>query len=374
MGKFIDLKGLKFGKLTVIEKTTNPNSKSKRTFWKCKCDCGKESIVSTTDLKSGKTQQCWDCAHIDTGSAKRKDLTGQRFGKLTVLNMIYGRTTSTGKKVTYCNCICDCGNKVEILVDNLKRKGIHSCGCARKEIADKMSKDIIGMKFGRLTVKSENKDVFPRTVDCLCECGNTITVVKTDVMSGHTKSCGCLQREVASSANTKDWSGYISQYGVKAIKQSRMNNKGQWLWEYECPHCGKTFETLPARVASGGVTSCGCNRQSSGEYLIEQILYNEGLDYKTEYAFEDCKYKHRLRFDFAVFDLNQNIVLLIEYDGKQHYEPIEFFGGLNAYNERKIRDNIKNDYCVSNGIPLLRIKYNLSPQEIKTQILNAIYP
>ena len=72
-----------------MHKTVNPNSKSKSTFWLCLCECGNHSIVSTSALRRGITQQCWNCAHAASGKAKRKSLVGQTFGELTVLEMIY---------------------------------------------------------------------------------------------------------------------------------------------------------------------------------------------------------------------------------------------------------------------------------------------
>ena len=92
----IDLTNKQFGKLTVLHKTTNPKSKSKRTFWLCQCNCGNESIVDTTSLTSGKTTQCWNCAHKDTGKYKRTNLVGKRFGKLVVESMIYGEKSKSG--------------------------------------------------------------------------------------------------------------------------------------------------------------------------------------------------------------------------------------------------------------------------------------
>ena len=65
---------------------------------------------------------------------------------------------------------------------------------------------------------------------------------------------------------------------------------------------------------------------------------------------------------------------LIEYDGKQHFEPIEFYGGEKHFEEIKIRDSIKNQYCFENNIKLLRLKYDLSNEEIKEKIVNIIYP
>ena len=68
------------------------------------------------------------------------------------------------------------------------------------------------------------------------------------------------------------------------------------------------------------------------------------------------------------------VFYLIEYDGKQHFEPIEFYGGEKHFEEIKIRDSIKNQYCFENNIKLLRLKYDLSNEEIKEKIVNIIYP
>ena len=374
MGKRYDLTGQKFGKLTVLNKTINPNNKKNSTFLLCRCDCGKESIVTTSALVSGKTTQCWDCAHLATGAAKRKDLTENRYGKLVVQKMIYGEVDAKGKQRTYCECLCDCGNVVRRVADSLEyRKGVlASCGCARKEIADAQSKDIIGQKFGRLTVIEEFKDRSPREVRCICDCGNEIILKKTEVMSLHTKSCGCLHREMTSLSNTKDWTGYVSDYGVKAIKQACKNDKGQWLWEFECPLCENHFIALPAHVTYGRVTSCGCKITSSGEKLIKKYLEDNDVSYIPQYSISECRYSHPLRFDFALLNNGQPYAML-EYNGKQHYEPVEFFGGEEEFLVRQKRDEIKRKYCRKNNIIFKELKYDLSPEQIKEEIANIIY-
>jgi hypothetical protein len=337
----------------------------------CKCVCGNPHIAPTSDLRGGKTTRCTQCAHKATGNARRKILIGKKFGHLLVQNMIYGEKDNTGRQRTYCECLCDCGNTVKRLVDNLDENKIQSCGCAQKEINDKQSKNIIGQKFGRLTVLKEINDCSPRKVICLCECNNIDIYKKIDVMSGHTQSCGCLHKERTSTANEKDWTGYISDCGVKALKQMYKNNKGQWLWEYECPICKNKFIALPAKVASGHTTSCGCQIQSSGERVIKNILEKYNIEFIPQYTFEDCVYKNKLKFDFAIIK-NGKVFCLIEYDGKQHFEPIEFFGGTESFIETLKRDKIKNNYCISNNIPLLRFKYTLTTEQIENKIIKKI--
>ena len=71
---------------------------------------------------------------------------------------------------------------------------------------------------------------------------------------------------------------------------------------------------------------------------------------------------------------NNKPYYLIEYNGKQHYESIEFFGGEEQFKINQIRDNIKREYSRNYNIPLLELKYDLSTDEIKQQITNIIYP
>lgn len=288
--------------------------------------------------------------------------------------MIY-KPTKNKKHSTYCKCICDCGNIVERNISGLKRgngETIHSCGCAREEIADRKSRDIVGEVFGRLLVMDEIKTSSGRKVKCICECGNEMIASKCDVTSGHTQSCGCLQSERASESNQKDWIGYVSDYGVKLLAQSHQDSMGKWIWTCEC-FCGNTFCSLPIKIVSGHTTSCGCRRQSSREFFIEEVLKENNIDFQTQYTFQDCKNKYVLRFDFALLRDNK-VFYLIEYDGMQHYTPIKHFGGIDGFEKTISRDKIKNDYCKNKSIPLLRLKYDLSDQEIKEKIVNILKP
>lgn len=300
---------------------------------------------------------------------KFNDLTGQKFGKLTVKNRADSKTDSSGKKRTKWECRCDCGNdNVVVFGDYLKRSQCPSCGCeARKNKIEKNRIDNTGEKYGRLTILDIIWDEKPAKAICRCDCGNDFIGTKADIVSGHTQSCGCLQSEMASSANTKDWTGYISESGVKFIKQHHINDKGQWLWECECPLCNNVFYELPAKVNNNHTTSCGCRIQSFGEKYIGDILDKMKIDYLPQYGFDDCKHIYILRFDFAIFD-NNKLLGLIEYDGRQHFEPIDLFGGIKGFENTKIRDEIKNTYCNINAIPLLRIPYTMSMKEIEENL------
>lgn len=362
---------MKFGKLLVIEKTENPNNKKKQTYWFCKCDCGNSNIATTADLNGDKITQCTKCSHIQTGLSRRKDLTGNTYGHLTVKEMIYD---DTGR--TRCICDCDCGNKNVIKdTDKLHNKSIHSCGCARKEIARiHLGRQIDGKRFGRLLVVETYWDEYPTKVKCKCDCGDIGIYNKKDVQTGHTKSCGCLQSDMASIASTKDWSNTTSEYGVALLSQDVKNESNQWLWRCKCGLCGKEFSAIPAKILNGHITSCGCRKASSKEDLIESFLISNNIKYISQYSFDDCRFKQVLKFDFAIFNKKEELTCLIEYDGRQHYEPIDLFGGIDNFLITQKRDEIKNKYCLDNNLNLLRLPYYLTDEEIKQKIINIIYP
>lgn len=107
----------------------------------------------------------------------------------------------------------------------------------------------------------------------------------------------------------------------------------------------------------------GCPRcnNSTGEEEISVFLEKNDIEYIREKTFQDCKDVGFLRFDFYLPKYN----LCIEYQGIQHYKPLEIFGGQEEYEERIKRDMIKREYCKKHNISLLEIKYN---EEIKDKL------
>ena len=259
------------------------------------------------------------------------DLTGKQLGKSMVLNRAESKIDKSGKRRTVWNCKCECGNEFETLADSIKRNFNLVCPeCTNKNRSKNNRITIIGNKYGRLTVLDIIPNTYPTKVRCKCDCGNEHICAQADVVSGHTQSCGCLQSENTSMTNTKDWTGYVTESGVKFLRQSYMNNKGQWIWECECPLCGNSFYELPAKVNNGHTTSCGCRIQSFGENYVKTILESMNIEFQPQYTFDDCKNVYVLRFDFGII-YNGKLLGLIEYDGKQHFEPVEFFGGEEGF-------------------------------------------
>ena len=131
-GAIRDLAGQKFGKLTVVEfvKLERRNPKGKpytKALWRCKCECGNETTVRGSSLTSGTTTSC-GCVRKEQLSKKRKDLTGQKFGKLSVIK--YKGPDSVSRSPMY-EVKCDCGNTKTVRGSNLTSGRTKSCGRCR---------------------------------------------------------------------------------------------------------------------------------------------------------------------------------------------------------------------------------------------------
>ncbi len=100
-------------------------------------------------------------------------------------------------------------------------------------------------------------------------------------------------------------------------------------------------------------------RASRGEIRIEEILEEAGLTFKEEYIFPDLKSSKGvpLRFDFVVFDDDGNIDFIIEYQGKQHYEPSAKFGGKRGFYQQQYNDTQKRRFCALHDFKLIEIPY-----------------
>ena len=179
----LDLIGTKYGKLLVIKEVDR--IKDKRAFL-CECECGTQKIIRMSDLRSGKVVSC-GCLKKERMAILGKtkinqininngiDLTGQKFGRLTVLELDKAETlkhrTKTNKKF-YWKCQCECGNIVSTIGSHLRDGTTQSCGCLMKErCAENMRikiqpkgalsrrKDLTNQKFGLLTAININEEV-----------------------------------------------------------------------------------------------------------------------------------------------------------------------------------------------------------------------
>lgn len=130
-GKSGDLTGMRFGMLTVEDfagvKTTVSAKQTRRyAMWNCVCDCGESKVVSSVALASGGAISCGCRRGRAKGGRRPIDLTGRKFGRLTVVKRLENRITKSGCSMTLWLCKCECGHFVEVLGMSL-REGQRSC-------------------------------------------------------------------------------------------------------------------------------------------------------------------------------------------------------------------------------------------------------
>lgn len=237
--------------------------------------------------------------------------------------------------------------------------------------------DMIGKTYGQLIVRrlkdiSEYKDGKRPVLEwyCDCSCGNKNILVKgTELRAGRKTMCSeCamkLKREHTHSYFFKDITG--NRYGkLVAIKPYyddwNDNHNKSILWLCKCD-CGREVIVSENKLQTGSTSSCGC-LVSKGEERIRYILDLYNINYERQYKFDDLRNldtNRRLKFDFAIFDFNNNLKFLLEYDGNQHVYGSRYSKdpekNKQKFERLKRSDQMKNDYCDQHNIKLIRIDH-----------------
>lgn len=273
------------------------------------------------------------------------DLTGQVFGKLTVIS----QAPSVNGRAMW-NCQCECGNQVICPGRGLRDGSSRSCGCLKKQ-------DLVGKVFGRLTVLdyaySKNGS---RYWKCQCECGNITYVTTKSLNNGNTQSCGCLHHDTIRKINieTKSKINQASIIGKTfdflTVLEQVPSEQGKTYYLCKCNNCGNVKKIAYSDLASDRVHACGC-LNSWGEAQLRSILDKYNIKYISQFSFEDLySNKHYpLRFDFAILNNDNKVTGLIEFQGEQHTRI-----SSNWHTEQLVQhDKMKKEYCETHHFPLM---------------------
>ena len=233
---------------------------------------------------------------------------GQRFGKLVVIEPARKQSGKRGYK-----CRCDCGN--EVIVDSYRlNKGLtKSCGCLQREVASKLGRDdLTGKEFGRLKViefaevRSYTKNTHATVVmwRCKCQCGNETIVAANNLRNGTTRSCGCMQKELAKQRFTTHNMTNTRLYRIWHGMVQRCNNPNNKKYRYYGGRgvqvCDEWQEFEPFH-------------QWAISHGYDDSLSIDRIDYTGNYCPENCRW-----IDMLEQKSNTRNNVWIEYNGEKH--------------------------------------------------------
>lgn len=277
---------------------------------------------------------------------RAKNLEGQTFGDYTVLYRTNPPETNNGKEAHWL-CQCNKCNKYIIKKATTLTKGVNECDCKY---------DLTGQKIGRWTVmyatdkRTKNRQIL---YHCKCECGNEKDVNADTLRKGESKSCGCLNLELAKERlagwNKIDLTG--QRFGKLVAMYPIYNTEGKHTkWHCKCD-CGNECDIDMGNLRAGKSKSCGCTQSIEEENIIK-ILTKNNIPFIYQYKNEN--FDKLKEFDFYI-----NNQYILEYDGSQHFKYTGSGWDTQEHFERTRRnDLIKNKYCFDNNIPLIRIPYD----------------
>lgn len=246
-----------------------------------------------------------------------------------------------------------CGYEYEVYPQGFF-KGSRCVECflnKRRHTQEQFVKKVSNLVGNEYSVRGQYKNADTKIRMKHNECGNEWEIAPYSFLGGKRRCPNCNGTPLKTTYQFKedvfnlvgDEYMVLGEYITAQIKIKMKHNK-----------CASEYMVKPNNFISG--YRCPACKLSKGEVVISKWLEGNNLDYKLQYRFEDCRHKKTLPFDFAVFH-NNKLVTLIEYDGLQHYSPVDLFGGEDAFKLQQLKDLIKTNYCKKNNFPLLRIPY-----------------
>lgn len=260
------------------------------------------------------------------------------------------------------NVICpDHGEYKQKAVYHLRGSGCLKCAGKYRRTTEEFRNECSKIHKGRYDYSKTQFTVVNELITIICPDHGEFDQIAINHLSG----CGCPKCG-------KKAAGNATRSNSKEFREKAKITHGE-LYDYSlvdyisskdkvliiCHLHGSFLQTPSAHLRGSGCPTC---RSSRGEKEISIILKSYQIPYESEKKFVDCVNVGHLRFDFYVEKLN----LLIEYDGIQHFKPVERFGGEEALLETQYRDSIKTKFAGDNGYTLLRIRYD---EDIKEKLL-----
>lgn len=265
--------------------------------------------------------------------------------------------------------ICDfCGKSYYPTILNFNRranKNVDSCSDCKvnkqwsnthkkraKESFDKLKKFCSEKNYQLITDESEYTGI-DMNIKYVCNKHGIQTQILNNMLRGHECLCCSYEKRAAKTTHSKE---YVESV-INSVNNNILINPDGYTGvtdknlQIKCGECGEVYTTSLDNYIHQNQTRCPhCSkRESVGEFRIRKYLEKCNISFEQWKAFDDCRDKKCLPFDFYLPDYN----LIIEFDGQMHYWEV----GYGNHDITVVHDKIKNEYCMSHNIDIIRIPY-----------------
>lgn len=312
-------------------------------------ECGYEyDVVPNGFLRGNRCPKCQNRIHKDFEyfSSEVFDLVGLEYS-------ISGEYVNTDVKISFSHN--KCGHDFEMTPANFLR-GQRCPKCSKRmklntEIYKQRVYELLGSEYA---VDSEYITSTDKVDMIHNKCGNKWSVTPVNFYHNGSRCPKCFGSRVINSE--------VFQEDMDRVGRKEYILMGEYKGLFSrvpIKHdiCGTTWIVRPSGFLYDETRCPKCSKKTSrGEKAIGEFLESAGVDFKFQKIFKECKNVAPLPFDFAVYK-DGELAMLIEYDGIQHFKPVDFFGGDLGFERRMVNDGIKNGFCANKNIELLRIPY-----------------
>lgn len=330
--------------------------------------CGKTFERAYATVRNNKNAKCKKC------TCKENSLSNKSYSSIkNSTEDIKEYIISCGGKWIggeYKNCksklslICPkCNKKFEKTYTSIAKHGNPCCNeCTRKNNGVKNSKRNYAKikskisELGGELIKFENgSGSLIIYIKCV-RCKKIFKSTGREVLNRKSMYCfSCSRLDIVSQKRFSiDYvKEYIERLDGKLISKKYENNSS--YLKIACNKCGEVFDrTLDVIKQYESVTCNNCKMDiPKGEEKVRDFLSSLNIKFIMQKMFDDCRIKQKLKFDFYIPEKN----ICIEFNGEQHYKPIEFYGGKQKFNKQQKIDITKRKYCKDKNIKLIEIPY-----------------
>lgn len=314
--------------------------------------CPLHGLFKQTPSSHVREHGCKECGHILCADSRR--VSTNEF--IACAKEIHGDTYDYSKveyisSSLHVTIICKKHGEFKQTPDDHKKGGCFQCGRDKTGLSLRNSQE--GFLSKAKTVHGDTYDyskaVYVKNsekITIICKLHGEFSQTPSDHLTGKgCNNCG-IERTKCSKGHFIEKANKIHMSKYDYSKVEYINNLTPII--IICPHHGEFLQTPNKHIQARGCPTCN---ESKGEICIRKFLEREKIPFESQKIFDGCKNDKHLKIDIFIPSLN----LCIEYDGKQHFEPIEYFGGLQTFEKVKLNDSIKTEFCASSKIGLLRL-------------------